>query len=184
MEEKYDQDANAFTLKGVSTLAFVRSVYDGDTIRCIFGLDNLYEGKQHIWSCRVVGIDTPELRGAGKNEKAWGIRARDRMRELVLNKEVKLEIEGYDKYGRLLAVPFLWNGKKWINVGEMLVNEGLAVLYSGKGAKMKWERSSPEELLAGRGSDSDGTESDDPVDSGYADNDKEKKASKSKKNKQ
>ena len=78
--------------------ARVYKVYDGDTISVIFKFN-----KEFIkYSCRIVGIDTPELRTKNTEEKKLGIIARDYLRELVLEKIIKIKVLDFDKYGRLL----------------------------------------------------------------------------------
>lgn len=159
----YDSDAEPFSLEGVRAKAKVVKVYDGDTFKCVFGLPELFGGRQYLWTCRVVGIDTPELRRAGPQEKAWGIAARDRMRELIMDKEIMVQVEGYDKYGRLLAVPFIIGGDgvgtasdataqdafgvdgvvTEVDAGQKLIQEGLATAYMGYGKKTQWETIEP-----------------------------------------
>lgn len=136
----YDQEAKPFSFDEIQTKALVKSVYDGDTIKCIFGLQTIAQGKHFLWNCRIIEIDTPEIRGSGPREKAWAYAARDRVRELIGDKEIDLEIKGQDKYGRLLTKVRLQDGG---DLGDLLVTEGLAVPYSGSGEKMDWENSEP-----------------------------------------
>lgn len=102
--------------------AEIISVYDGDTIRCDLSL-----GFNH-WiknlSVRLYGINTPEIRG---KEKEQGYISRDRLRELVLGKEVILEShkDKTGKFGRVLATLHL----DGVNINEQLIAEGLAVRY-------------------------------------------------------
>jgi endonuclease YncB( thermonuclease family) len=132
---EYNRHAPNYSLGGRTVKALVISVYDGDTFRCVFGMPEVFDGKQFSWSVRVVGIDTPELRGSGPYEKQLALEARDRLRELILDQEIDVEIQGQDKYGRLLGVP-------WVNgddAGMKLVVEEMAVLYTGVGPKEDWE---------------------------------------------
>ncbi|NQX76923.1 MAG: thermonuclease family protein [Gilvibacter sp.] len=73
---------------------------------------------------RLYGIDTPELRGA---EREDGLRVRDIVREMILGKDV--EIHSYKdkqgKYGRYLAT-IIVDG---VNVNEWLVAQGHAQPY-------------------------------------------------------
>lgn len=87
------------TLGGLRTIAYVEKVYDGDTFTAVAYTGTKYEQFQ----VRLLGIDTPELRNVSAEEKARGIRARDYLRSLILNKYVHLEVEGECKYGRALA---------------------------------------------------------------------------------
>ncbi len=137
----YNLEAGRFTMGGRKGVrAYVKSVYDGDTVRCIFGVPDIANGKQFDWSCRLVGIDTPEIRGSGPREKEWAYRARDFVRDLVLNKEVHLDIQGEDKYGRLLVYVFVEEDTStMVNVSMELLARGLAAPYSGVGSKVRWE---------------------------------------------
>jgi endonuclease YncB( thermonuclease family) len=67
----------------------VTYVYDGDTVSL------RARGKDH--RVRLQGIDAPE------HDQPYGDAARDHLRRLVLNQDVRLETTGKDKYGRLLG---------------------------------------------------------------------------------
>lgn len=85
----------------------VTRVIDGDTV--------IADGE----SVRLLGIDTDERGGPCYKE------AKERLEELVLNREVLLEsdTEDKDKYGRYLRFLFLDSR----NIDLQLVGEGLAV---------------------------------------------------------
>lgn len=87
--------------------AKVTRVIDGDTV--------VLDDGRHV---RYLGIDSPERR------ERWGEAAKNFNAELVLNKNVVLELDGrkYDAYDRLLAYIFV--GDDLIN--EKLLAEGLA----------------------------------------------------------
>lgn len=80
--------------------ATVVKVYDGDSLT--LGWTNS-ERKNVRLSCRLRGIDTPELRGSSEHEKRLAIRARDRLFSKVMGMVVTIRFPGKDKYGRLLA---------------------------------------------------------------------------------
>jgi micrococcal nuclease len=84
-------------------------IVDGDTVVLSTG--------QKI---RYIGMDTPEL----KRGDCYAAKARDRNKELVLNKFVQLkkDISETDKFGRLLRYVFVDGGM----VNEVLVREGYA----------------------------------------------------------
>jgi endonuclease YncB( thermonuclease family) len=130
-EEFTEDNVPPFSLGGKSHFAKVSSVYDGDTVKCIFG----FGGEMFVWNCRISGVDTPELRTRNVLEKAHGYVARDRLRELILGKVVLLKCGEFDKYGRLLIDIELSDGT---NVSKWLVQEGLAFEYDG-GTKRSWE---------------------------------------------
>jgi len=110
----------------------VTSVYDGDTFRVNI---NAWPGivGQRI-PVRVLGIDTPEMRGKCKFEKNL---AREAKKATVqsLRAAKKIELRGIKrgKYFRVLANVYV-DGKSLANI---LINKKLAVKYSG-GTKINW----------------------------------------------
>jgi|TARA_B110000305_G_C18864926_1_gene370509 micrococcal nuclease len=110
--------------------AKVVSVYDGDTIKVIFPL----HGVLYKWNCRLSGVDTPELRTRNENEKAYGYVVRDKLREKILNKVVRVSCGDLDKYGRLLVTVFMEDE----NVNQWLITSDYAFAYDG-GTKRSWE---------------------------------------------
>ena len=110
--------------------AYVVSVYDGDTVTVILDMGM---GVQKKAKCRLYGIDTPEMRGKTVREKTAAKVARDRVRELILEKTVLIQsVAKPDKYGRLLVK--IWMGDVYLN--DLLIEEGLARPYGGK--KQPW----------------------------------------------
>jgi micrococcal nuclease len=129
---KFVTGAYGTDLKQLKNLYFyeavVTSVYDGDTITANIDLGlNIWI---HNAKLRLYGIDTPEVRGP---ERQKGLQARDRLRELVLNREVTLKTykDKKGKFGRYLAIIFISdpNGKGLLNINELLKREGLAVPF-------------------------------------------------------
>lgn len=111
--------------------AQVLSVHDGDTLTA---LADLGMGVSMKVVSRLHGIDTPEIMGQTEWEKAAALKARDRLRDLVLSKEVTLHsLSEPDKYGRLLCR--VWVGD--CDVNQILLDEGLARSYDG-GKKLPW----------------------------------------------
>ena len=85
----------------------VVSVLDGDTIEV---LRNHYP--QHV---HLSGIDCPE------KGQAFGIRAKQAASVLVFGREIILQTDGQDNYGRTLGDVFLRYGTK---VNQELVKDG------------------------------------------------------------
>lgn len=111
--------------------ATVLSVYDGDTITVMLDMGL---GVQKKAKCRLLGIDTPEIRTKSASEKAAAYKARDRLREMVLDKTVVVQSTAKpDKYGRLLVK--VWFDDMYIN--QMMIDEGLARTYDG-GVRKSW----------------------------------------------
>ena len=79
-------------------------VYDGDTMKIAFHLFNNQDLPIVVFSCRLDGIDTPEMKGTKGSEKELAIKARDYIRQKCLNKCVYAHIlsEIHEKYGRLM----------------------------------------------------------------------------------
>ena len=73
------EKAPKFSFNGMVVPARVSSVYDGDSVKCIFP----YRGIYNEFKCRLIGIDTPEIRNKNLREKELGIKARDELRKLV-----------------------------------------------------------------------------------------------------
>ena len=100
--------------------ANVTKVYDGDTITCDidcgFGVVIM---KQKI---RLYGLNAPEVRGDSKEQ---GIITRDKLRERILDKEIRLKTikDKKGKYGRYIATVYLDSE----NINDWLVENNLAV---------------------------------------------------------
>ena len=75
---------------------------------------------------RYIGVDTPELGRNGQAPDCFAVRAKAQNEFLALNKDVtlQLDIEGRDRYGRLLAYIFLGDISKDELVEDRLVNGG------------------------------------------------------------
>ena len=107
--------------------AFIIDVYDGDTVTADVDLGfGVCLKKQ---SFRLLGINTPELKGSSKNQANI---AKERLIQLVNKKNIiiKTHKDNKEKYGRWLAELFLPNTTKSVN--EQLIEEGLAVRYTIK----------------------------------------------------
>ena len=106
--------------------AIVTGVYDGDSITIDIDLGfNNWKKNQKV---RLFGINTPEIRG---EERPDGLVARDRLRELILDKEIIITSykDKSGKYGRWLATVFLKQDGMFENINTLLLAEGLAEVY-------------------------------------------------------
>lgn len=106
-----------FSLAGQEYDAKCVSVYDGDTCHVVFN----YNGQLTKWSLRLKGINCAEIKS--KDPKA--IAARDFLRSLILDKIVKIKIDGFDKYGRLVGLIISDN----ININKLMIDEGHAISF-------------------------------------------------------
>lgn len=98
----------------VTEIAEVVRVVDGDTVQ-------LGSGEK----LRYIGIDTPETVAPNQPVGCFGKEASARNSELVLGKEVRLELDrnDTDRYGRLLRYVYVGD----IMINEQLVREGYAI---------------------------------------------------------
>lgn len=93
-------------------LAQVVKVYDGDTITVVFRKHRF--APYYQYNVRMYGYDSPELRPSKKIDtikrlqiKKFAKDARDYLRELILEKQVIIDIiSNDDKYGRLLCTVY------------------------------------------------------------------------------
>ena len=86
-------------------------------------------------SIRVLGIDTPEMKGTSDEIKALANQAKNRTQELLREADlIVLKNLERGKYFRVVA-------EVWIDgesLGETLKEEGLAKDYDGEGARPEW----------------------------------------------
>ena len=109
-------------------------VVDGDTI------DALIDVGFDIWvkkRIRYKGIDTWESRTRDLEEKAKGLEAKARTKELLESVSSKpgyfrIKSHGVGKYGRVLAEIYIQDKEgNAINVNQQLIKEGHAYIYEG-----------------------------------------------------
>ena len=115
-------------------------VVDGDTI------DALIDVGFDIWikkRIRYSGIDTWESRTRDLEEKAKGLEAKARNKELLEKVSSKsgyfrLKSHGVGKYGRVLGEIFIEDkdGKQY-NINKTLISEGHAYIYDGGKKQIK-----------------------------------------------
>ena len=109
-------------------------VVDGDTIDAKIDLGFDISTKKRI---RFMGINTPESRTRDLEEKAKGLAAKDRVKQLLEGTNtIQLKSHGVGKYGRCLGELYIdvVDGQEKItleNVNELLIKEGHAVEYNG-----------------------------------------------------
>jgi micrococcal nuclease len=88
--------------------ATLERIVDGDTFDCC--LDLGFDVKLHKQRVRLAGIDTPESRTRNLAEKALGLKAKERLKELCVG-SIKVKSLGKGKYGRILGVPYTEDGE-------------------------------------------------------------------------
>lgn len=157
--ERCDVDAvPRFSFAGRTLRARLLDVYDGDTVTAAFAGD---DGALYKMGVRLRGVDTPELRGSGADEKAAAVRARTFVaawalpgrfaasasappsrREIAAALKaapaiVTLRCDGFDKYGRCLAAVWRLGDGGGDCLNERLLREGHAREYGG-GRRAPW----------------------------------------------
>ena len=124
-------------------------VLDGDTIDCYIDLGFDIKIKKRI---RYMGIDTWESRTRDLEEKAKGLKAKARNKELLEGGNFKLISYGTGKFGRVLGEIFVTpeivgdhiteclnnpesnidlSADGWVSINDILIEEGHAYDYHG-----------------------------------------------------
>ena len=124
-------------------------VVDGDTIDCWIDLGFKVKFKSRV---RYMGLDTWESRTRDLEEKAKGLLAKARNKELLEQGIFKLRSFGTGKYGRVLGEVFVspdfvgehitecianpeskidLSSDGWVSVNDILMEEGHAYEYDG-----------------------------------------------------
>lgn len=123
-------EVKSFSFEGVEKYARIVKVYDGDTCTILFRWK-----KQNIkTSCRIYGIDTPEIRTKNQKEKTKGYIARDFLKSLIEEKVLKVKFGKDGKFGRPLVEIYLQNGQ---SISDIMIQQKHAKPYFG-GKKSKW----------------------------------------------
>ena len=113
--------------------AAVLRVVDGDTLTV---RARIWINQELETSVRILGIDAPELNGACDHERLQARTAREFLEQRTANRLVVLHDISNDKYGgRVVARVTTESGE---DLGAILLGEGLAHSYDGRGAKAKW----------------------------------------------
>tara|TARA_R110002012_G_scaffold56772_2_gene145899 strand:+ start:3225 stop:3593 length:369 start_codon:yes stop_codon:yes gene_type:complete len=109
-------------------------VVDGDTIDAKIDLGFDVWVKKRV---RFLGVNAPESRTRDLEEKARGLAAKDRVKQLLEGtNKIQLNSHGVGKYGRVLGelhIDMVDGQEKMTleSVNELLIKEGHAVEYHG-----------------------------------------------------
>ena len=108
-------------------------VVDGDTIDVDIDLGfGVWLRKQRI---RMMGIDTPESRTSDKEEKVYGLLAKERLIQLIADAKVlKTYNDERGKFGRILGeiICYYAAEDRWAGSSEIMIAEGHGVAYHGQ----------------------------------------------------
>lgn len=119
----------------IATDALVTGAYDGDTL---YVEAEIWPNLTWAGSVRVLGVDTPEIRGQCETEKELALVARDYVRDLLMDKPVRLTQVEDDKYGgRVLARVYFWENDTWVSLADRLIELQLGRAYDG-GRRENW----------------------------------------------
>ena len=109
-----------------------RVCYDGDT--CYIDVPFLPDSLRKM-SIRILGIDTPEIRGKCDKEKELALEAREFANKAFREaNEIDYQDLAWDKYGGRLLTNVYLDGKLY---SKMIIDAGLARPYDG-GTKEGW----------------------------------------------
>jgi endonuclease YncB( thermonuclease family) len=123
--------------------AYCYNVHDTDSISILFK----YKDEILKHNIRIDGVDAPELNSSIIYEKELCIKGTNYLKNLILNKIIKVKIKKTDKYGRLLADIYtldLYPNNICIN--NNLIDEGYCRKYTG-GTKIDWNLTSSDILV-------------------------------------
>ena len=130
------------TFDGLTCLAKLVSIYDGDTFKIIMGLisGELF----YLYSVRLAGIDTPEVRPTQDTpdrelHKKAGLYVKELLRMAFPEGTIfYIDFQKEEKYGRLLGTicttkkSWLGTIKKHRNICQGLLDMHLALPYKGQ----------------------------------------------------
>ena len=119
------QDENTSTPPSFDVVS-IASVYDGDTFKINLNCSlAVYCEKVPV---RVLGVDTPEIKGKTQREKELAKQAKEFTKEFLQKGPVSLANCGRDKYFRLLCDVTNGEGK---NLAKELIKHKLGYAYYG-----------------------------------------------------
>ena len=124
------------SLNNITCQCRVIDVYDADTVTLILPFENKLFKKK----CRLLGIDSAEIRTKNLKEKEYALLSKKKLHELIYDKIIWVKCGDWDKYGRLLGTLYLNKDDldKDNSINNMLIKEHYAYAYDGK-KKMKFE---------------------------------------------
>jgi len=109
----------------------VSRVVDGDTVDVDIDLGfGVWMKKERI---RLLGIDTPESRTRDKEEKKYGLAAKEFLKKALGTSPIlKTTKDGKGKFGRILGEFIVEVEDNRININQLLVDNHHAVQYQGQ----------------------------------------------------
>lgn len=125
-----DNNLKPLNMDGMILQCRVTQVYDGDSITLIAP----FYGVPFIVKCRLMGIDSAEVRSKDPLEKAYALETREYVKKRIEGAMVWVECLKMDKYGRLLGYIYQTSdcSDRTASLNNHLVDSGLAYFYEGK----------------------------------------------------
>lgn len=123
------QQVPKFSLEGNPRWARVCKIYDGDTVTIL----TFVRGKAYKFQLRMSGYDCPEMKprldNADRQQEIEASRAaKGTLESLIGNGIVRMDFQGWDMYGRALAVLFNERGQ---NINDLMISHGWGLPYQG-----------------------------------------------------
>ena len=121
------ENLEVFSYEGLEISAKVVKVYDGDTITVVF-----YDNGYKKFNMRMMGYDAPEIKPLKNIENRdlhirAATNARDYLARLILGKVVKIRLQKFEKYGRLLGEVIYH-----VNINNLMTDVIKCKKYDGK----------------------------------------------------
>ena len=103
-------------------------VIDGDTVDVDIDLGfGIWMKDERV---RIMGIDTPESRTRNLEEKFYGLKSKEFLKDLLKDREVQLVSHDKGKFGRILGELFIDDWSQSVN--QMMIDGYHAVPYFGQ----------------------------------------------------
>ena len=75
--QQVNKQTKIFSFEGRKCLGKVVDVYDGDTVKIVFSLSDNEPERLYKWNCRLINVDTPEIKTKNLKEKAYAKEVRN-----------------------------------------------------------------------------------------------------------
>ena len=125
---------------GENLYGTITSCYDGDT--CTAQLENTNNSIPEIFASnlgiRILGVDTPEIRGKCDLEKCLAQIGKSYISSRVVGQRVKLSDVQRDKYFRVVADLQYHVNDVWTSINQGLIDYKIAVEYDGGTKVTDW----------------------------------------------
>ena len=131
------KECQFFGFCGNTYTAKIVDVYDGDTVTALFDpFPNSPFSKYYKFKIRMNRYNSAEIKPPKNIENREQIidlahNSRNKLREMILNKEIKLVCHEFDKYGRILCD--IYNDD--VHINQYMIDNGFGKPYDGHGQK-------------------------------------------------